>query len=96
MATTIMIPTPLRPYAGKQASVSVEGSTVGELLDHLTRLHAPLRNHLYDESGRLRAFVNVYVNDEDIRYLQKEETAVTDNDVVSIIPSIAGGKGGRQ
>ncbi len=92
MPKTIMIPTPLRAYTAKQASVAVEGNTVGEMLNSLTRLHSPLKQHLYDESGRLRSFVNVYVNDQDIRYLQKEQTEVREDDVVSIIPSIAGGK----
>ncbi len=95
MSKTIMIPTPLRAYTDKRASVKVEGGTVGEMLDELTRLHEPLKQHLYDDHGRLRSFVNVYVNDQDIRYLQKEKTVVAENDVVSIIPSIAGGKGGR-
>jgi len=96
MPKTIMIPTPLRAYTAKKAAIVVEGRTVGEMLDELTRLHAPLKQHLFDDKGRLRSFVNVYVNDQDIRYLQKEKTEVTDNDVVSIIPSIAGGKDGAR
>ncbi len=92
MATRVMIPTPLRSYTGKQDTVVVEGSTVGEVLNRLTLTYEPLRRHLYTPDGRIRSFVNVYVNDEDVRYLQKEQTAVTDNDVVSIIPSIAGGR----
>src|SRR5438067_2474481 len=67
--------------------------TAGELLADLTRKHAGLKAHLYNEQGRLRSFVNVYVNDEDIRYLQKEQTPVAANDTVSIIPSVAGGAG---
>jgi len=92
MPTTILIPTPLRAYTGKQASVAIDGHTVGELLQQLTSVHGPLKQHLFDESGKLRSYVNVYVNDQDIRSLQKEHTAVADSDVVSIIPSIAGGK----
>src|SRR5436309_15281654 len=87
----ILIPTPLRPYTDKQDTVDVSGSTVGELLADLTRKHSGLKAHLFNEQGKLRSFVNVYVNDEDIRYLQKEETPVTAVDTVSIIPSVAGG-----
>jgi len=87
----IHIPTPLRQYVGKQASVEVTGATVGEAMTALVAQHPDLRKHLYTEEGRLRAFVNLYVNDEDIRYLQKEATALKDGDNISIVPSIAGG-----
>jgi molybdopterin/thiamine biosynthesis adenylyltransferase/rhodanese-related sulfurtransferase/molybdopterin converting factor small subunit len=87
----ILIPTPLRPYTDKQDAVDATGATVGELLADLTRRHSGLKAHLYNEQGKLRSFVNVYVNDEDIRYLQKEQTPVAANDTVSIIPSVAGG-----
>src|SRR5262245_37984118 len=87
----ILIPTPLRPYTDKQDTVDASGATVGELLADLTRKHSGLKTHLYNEQGKLRSFVNVYVNDEDIRYLQKEETPVNAVDTVSIIPSVAGG-----
>src|SRR5580692_7557835 len=88
----IHIPTPLRQFAAKQATVTVPASTVGEALDALTSTHPELKKHLYSEDGRLRAFVNVYLNDEDIRYLSdKENTAVKESDSLSIIPSIAGG-----
>src|SRR3954454_13617801 len=87
----ILIPTPLRPYTDKQDAVDAFGATVGELLADLTRRHSGLKAHLYNEQGKLRSFVNVYVNDEDIRYLQKEQTPVAANDTVSIIPSVAGG-----
>jgi len=87
----IHIPTPLRQYAGKQPAVDVKGSTVGEALSGLVSDHPDLRRHLYTEDGKLRAFVNVYLNDEDVRYLQKEATAVRDGDNISIVPSIAGG-----
>src|SRR5919198_5627277 len=87
----ILIPTPLRPYTDKQDAVDVSGATVGELLADLTRRHAGLKNHLYNEQGKLRSFVNVYINDEDIRYLQKEQTPVNAGDTISIIPSVAGG-----
>jgi adenylyltransferase/sulfurtransferase len=89
----IHIPTPLRQYVGKQASVEVPGSTVGEAMSALVAQHPDLRKHLYTEDGKLRAFVNLYVNDEDIRYLLKEATALQEGDNISIVPSIAGGAG---
>ncbi|MFY9752654.1 MAG: ubiquitin-like small modifier protein 1 [Candidatus Acidiferrales bacterium] len=91
MAVKVMIPTPLRAYAGKQESVEVTAATVGQALAALTAQFADLKKHLFSDDGRLRSFVNVYVNDEDIRYLQKDQTRVRDGDTVSIIPSIAGG-----
>ena len=87
----IHIPTPLRQYAGKQSAVDVKAATVGEAMDELVAQHPELRRHLYTEQGKLRAFVNLYLNDEDIRYLQKEATAVKEGDNISIVPSIAGG-----
>lgn len=91
MPIKIMIPTPLRSYTDKKDALFVEGKTVGELMEELTKQHAQLRKHLYTEQGTLRNFVNVYVNNEDIRYLRNEDTPVQESDVVSIIPSIAGG-----
>jgi adenylyltransferase/sulfurtransferase len=88
---TIHIPTPLRPFTDKQESVEVSGGTVGELLADLTRRYDGLRKHLYTDDGRLRNFVNVYLNDEDIRYLQREQTPVKPGDSLSIVPSVAGG-----
>jgi molybdopterin converting factor small subunit len=93
MATRILIPTPLRPYTDKQDAVEAEGRTVGELLSDLTNRHTGLKAHLYNEQGKLRSFVNIYVNDEDIRFLQKEQTPVSASDTISIIPSVAGGSG---
>lgn len=90
----ILIPTPLRQFAGKQDSVVLAGSTVGEVLQALTTQYGDLRRHLYTDEGKLRSFVNVYVNDDDIRYLDKEATALKDGDTVSIVPSIAGGSAG--
>jgi molybdopterin converting factor small subunit len=89
----IHIPTPLRQYVGKQPSVEVPGETVGEAMSALVAQHPDLRKHLYTEDGKLRAFVNLYVNDEDIRYLHKEATALKEGDNISIVPSIAGGAG---
>lgn len=91
MGVKVIIPTPLRAYAGKQESVEVQGATVGEVLTALTAMFGDLRKHLYTEEGKLRSFVNVYVNDEDIRFLQKDKTGVREGDTISIIPSIAGG-----
>ena len=93
MANKVLIPTPLRVYAGKQDVVEAAGQTVGELLENLTAEYPDLRNHLYTEEGRLRSFVNVYINDDDIRYLEKEATPLKDGDTVSIVPSVAGGAG---
>jgi sulfur-carrier protein adenylyltransferase/sulfurtransferase len=93
MPTKILIPTPLRPFTDKQDAVEMDASTVGELLAGLTTRYGGLKQHLYNGEGRLRSFVNVYVNDEDIRYLQKEATPLKAGDVVSIIPSVAGGVG---
>jgi MoaD family protein len=90
--TKIHIPTPLRQYTGKQADVQVKGGTVGDALTDLTARHPDLRRHLYNEEGKLRSFVNVYLNDDDVRYLQKEATAIQDGDSISIVPSIAGGR----
>lgn len=88
---TIHIPTPLRAYTAGQASVSVDGATVGEALAALTTEHAGLAKHLRDANGKLRSFVNVYVGDEDIRYLEQEATPVQADTEVTIVPSIAGG-----
>ena len=93
MPNTIHIPTPLRPFTDKKESVEVNGGTVGELLADLTKKYEGLRKHLYTEDGRLRNFVNVYLNDEDIRYLQQDQTLVKESDSLSIVPSIAGGSG---
>ena len=92
MSIQIFIPTPLRIFAAKQDAVSVEAATVGEAMTQLVTLHPDLKKHLYTEEGKLRSFVNVYLNDEDIRYLpEKEATPLTTTDALSIIPSIAGG-----
>jgi len=91
MAVKVIIPTPLRVYAAKKDSAEVSAHTVGEALGGLTAQFADLRKHLFTDDGKLRSFVNVYLNDEDIRYMAKEATPVKDGDVVSIVPSIAGG-----
>ena len=91
MPVRILIPTPLRPFTGQQAVVQVDGQDVAEVLRQLTSRHADLRNHLFKDDGKLRSFVNIYVNDEDIRHLNGEATAVGPSDTLSIIPSVAGG-----
>jgi len=91
MAVTVLIPTPLRSYVGGRDALELEGGNVGELLERLAGEHAGLKRHLFAEDGRLRSFVNVYVNDRDIRHLAQRDTPVKAGDTVSIIPSIAGG-----
>jgi molybdopterin converting factor small subunit len=89
---TIFIPTPLRLYVGGKDAVVIDAPTVAGALESLTEAHPDLRRHLFSGEGKLRAFVNLYLNDEDVRYLPaKEATAVTASDTLSIIPSIAGG-----
>ena len=88
----IYIPTPLRVYTGGQVEVDMDAPTVAEALDGLTQAHPDLRKHLFTSEGKVRAFVNLYLNDEDVRYLPgKDQTPVTAADTLSIIPSIAGG-----
>lgn len=87
----ILIPTPLRQFVDKKDTVDVAGASVGEVLSALTTQYPDLRKNLYSDEGKLRSFVNVYVNDEDIRYLAKDKTEVKDSDTISIVPSIAGG-----
>ena len=96
MAINVLIPTALKTFAGGSDSVAVSGVTVGEALDSLLEKHPDLRKHLYSDEGRLRNFVNVYVNDEDIRYTSKDATPIKEGDVISIVPSIAGGSSGVQ
>ena len=91
MAINILIPTALRSFTGGKDTVSVEGGTVGDALSSLVEKHPDLKKHLYNDEGQLRHFVNVYVNDEDIRYIEKDATTISDGDVISIVPSIAGG-----
>lgn len=93
MAVKVMIPTPLRPYTGRSDAVELDARTVGEALGGLTSKFGELKKHLYTDEGKIRSFVNVYLNDEDIRYLEKEKTPTKDGDIISIVPSIAGGRG---
>ncbi|MFI5179384.1 MAG: molybdopterin-synthase adenylyltransferase MoeB, partial [Vicinamibacterales bacterium] len=93
MPVRVFIPTPLRPFTAQSAVVEVDGASVAEILANLTTKHGDLRPHLFADDSRLRSFVNIYVNDEDIRYLNQEHTAVGPDDTVSIVPSVAGGSG---
>jgi sulfur-carrier protein adenylyltransferase/sulfurtransferase len=90
----VEIPTALRAFAGNQDAVELPGETVGELLEELAKSYPQLKKHVFDDQGKLRNFVNVYVNDDDIKHLDKERTRVSAKDVISIIPSVAGGAHG--
>ena len=91
MAVTVRIPTTLRPMSGGRAEVQVEGSTVAEVLVSLDASHPGFRDRLLDDNGALRRFVNVFVADDDVRYLQGLDTAVPDGETVAILPAVAGG-----
>ncbi|MDA0746870.1 MAG: MoaD/ThiS family protein [bacterium] len=92
MSLTVRIPTPLRRFTGDQADVEASGATVGEAIDNVEAQHPGIKEHLVDkETGELRRFVNVYVNEEDIRFLDGTDTPVTDGDSITIVPAIAGG-----
>lgn len=91
MPHRVLIPTPLRPYTGQQDAVEADGATVGEVLSALTSRFGELRRHLYGDDGKLRHFVNVYVNDDDVRFAEGLETEIKDGASVSIIPAVAGG-----
>lgn len=91
MTVKVLIPTPLRPHAGGKAVAEFPATTVAEALHHLTTEYVELKKHLFTNEGKLRSFVNVYVNGEDIRYLGQENTPTKDGDTINIIPSIAGG-----
>lgn len=91
MAIDVRLPTVLRPHADGAPSVTAEGATIGELFSELTDRYPGLRGQLTDGSGALHKFVNVYVNDDDIRYLDQLDTKVSEGDVVSILPAVAGG-----
>ena len=91
MAVTVRIPTQLRTLTGGAGEVAVDGSTVGEVLKALDAAHPGFADRLFADDGSLRRFVNVFVADEDVRFLQGLETAVTDGTTVSIVPAVAGG-----
>ena len=87
----VLIPTPLRQFTGRQDAVAASGATVGEVLDSLTAQFPELRKQIFTDDGKLRSFVNVYLNDEDIRFAQGKGTPVKDGDEISVITAIAGG-----
>ncbi len=91
MSVSVRIPTPLRKLTGGADEVSIEGANVGEIIENLEAAHPGLKERLCDDAGEIRRFVNVYVNDEDVRFLQGRATALKDGDEVSIVPAIAGG-----
>ena len=91
MAVKVRIPTPLRNLTGGKDEVEVEGSNVREVLENLEKAYPGFRERLFDENGNLRRFVNLFLNDEDIRFLKELHTEIKDGDVLSIIPAIAGG-----
>lgn len=92
MAVRVHIPTPLRRLTGNQPEVEIEAGTVAELVQNLEAAHPGIREKLLDESGEIRRYVNIYVNEEDIRFLDGAQTALKERDVVSIVPAIAGGR----
>lgn len=96
MPVKVLIPTPLRKFTGNADTVTVDASTIGTLLAALDTAHPGLGKPLMDESGNPRKFVNLYVNGEDIRFLQNTETPLKDGDEVSIVPAIAGGASGTE
>lgn len=87
----VRVPTPLRPMTGGKSEVELEGQTVAQLIENLGAAHPGLKERLYDEKGEVRRFINIYVNEEDIRFLTGTDTPLKDGDEVSIIPAIAGG-----
>lgn len=91
MSVEIIIPLVLRQYAENRDSVNLSGQNIGELLDNLMQKFPNMKKHLFSEDGQIRNFVNVYVNDDDIRYLENSETQLKEGDVISLIPSVAGG-----
>jgi molybdopterin synthase sulfur carrier subunit len=92
MSVTVRVPTPLQKMTNNQAEIQAEGTSVKEILADLEKQFPGIKERLYDEQGKLRRFINFYVNNEDIRFLQGEETAIKDGDEVSVVPAIAGGR----
>ena len=92
MAVKVRIPTPLQKLTGNQAEVSAEGATLKDVIDALEKAYPGFRDRICDETGKIRRFVNVFVNDEDVRFAQAEATPLKAGDEISIIPAIAGGR----
>lgn len=91
MAAKVRIPTPLRKLTNDEELVEVNAATIGDAITELQGRYPGIKERLLDETGAVRRFVNVYVNEEDIRFLQNQQTALKDGDEISIIPAIAGG-----
>ncbi|MBI5178376.1 MAG: MoaD/ThiS family protein [Nitrospinae bacterium] len=91
MAITVRVPTPLQKVTGGKGEVSAVGSTIREIFADMEKNHPGLKERIYSEDGELRRFINIYINEEDIRFLESEDSKVKDGDVISIIPAIAGG-----
>jgi sulfur-carrier protein len=91
MAVQVLIPTPLQKFTNNEASVTVDASSVGQLVNALDERYPGIKGRLCDENGKLRRFLNIYVNSEDIRFLDNQTTSLSDGDEVSIVPAVAGG-----
>lgn len=91
MAVTVRIPTQLRPLAGGVGEVAIDGSTVGDVLKALDAAHPGFGERLFDDAGKLRRFVNVFLDEEDVRFLESLDTTVRDGQTLSIVPAVAGG-----
>lgn len=92
MTITVRVPTPLQKLTQNQAEIKASGANIKELIDNLETNFPGIKARICDESGKVRKFINIYVNEEDVRFLQRDETQLKDGDEVSIIPAIAGGK----
>ena len=91
MAVSVLIPTPLQKFTNEEASVALDANTIDALIDALDARYAGIKGRLCDENGKLRRFLNIYVNSEDIRFLDNQATVLSDGDEVSIVPAVAGG-----
>ena len=90
MKVTVQLPVALRAFADNREAVDLSGATVAEVMDALARTHPKLKPHLFDDQGALRRFVNVYLNDEDIRYMKRGHTPVKDGDIITVVQAVAG------
>lgn len=91
MSITVRVPAPLRKLTKNQAEIQANGTNIKELIDDLEKNFPGIKERICDETGKVRKFINIYVNEEDVRFLQQDETSLKDGDEVSIIPAIAGG-----
>ncbi len=92
MSVKVRIPTPLQKYTNNKTEVSLEAANVRELIENLEKKFSGIKNRICDDNGGIRRFINIYVNEEDIRFLQMDATPLKDGDEISIIPAIAGGR----